>query len=272
MIGSAGTPGLEPIMLSGIDEGLLFLIAIVAFLVALEIAYRLGRRRSDRSDAALKSHVDGLRSALLGLLSLLLGFNFAMAVARFETRKALLQEEMNSIRTTFLRAQLLPSAERQEVTERLKGYVADRVAFQSGPMNDATIQAAIASAARFESGLWSVAARITAQGLSGAPTGLFVQSVNDLIVVNGKRRASLDNHVPEIVLHLLFTVALFALSFMAYAYGLTGRPRHGSTVIFALLIAVVLAIIVDLDRPRRGLIRINEDGMIRLQQILDGDS
>ena len=75
--------------------------------------------------------------------------------------------------------------------------------------------------------------------------------------------------MPETVLHLLFAVALVALSFIAYGYGLTGRPRHGATVIFSLLIGVVLTIIIDLDRPRRGLIRVSEDGMVRLQETLE---
>ena len=91
-------------MLWGIDEGLLFITTIVAFFAAMEIAFRLGRRHSLKSDDVLRSHVNGLQAAVLRLLALLLGFNFAMAVARFDARKVLLQEEVNAINTTYLRA------------------------------------------------------------------------------------------------------------------------------------------------------------------------
>jgi hypothetical protein len=86
-----------------------------------------------------------------------------------------------------------------------------------------------------------------------------------MINLNEKRRAALDNHVPEVVIHLLFVVAVGAMGFIAYGYGLTGRRRHGSTAIFALLIALVLTIIVDLDQPRTGVIRVGEESMLRLK-------
>ena len=71
------------------------------------------------------------------------------------------------------------------------------------------------------------------------------------------------------VIYLLFTVAMGALGFIAYGYGLAGPRRHVSTAIFALLIALVLTTIVDLDQPRTGLIRVGEDSMFRLQATLD---
>jgi hypothetical protein len=68
------------------------------------------------------------------------------------------------------------------------------------------------------------------------------------------------------VLDRLFTVAVGALGFIGYGYGLTGGRRHGSTAIFAVLIAMVLATILDFDRPRGGFIRVSEDGLLRLRK------
>ncbi len=256
-------------MLWNVNEGLLFLAAIIAFLAAMEIAFRLGRRHSPRSDDVLRSHVGGVQAALLGLLALLLGFNFAMAVARFDARKVLLQEEVSAINTTYLRAQLLSPRERAEVTGLLKAYVDTRVDFMNAVVDNARIEAAIAASVRIETQLWGIAERLVEQGASAVPAGLFIQSVNEMINVNEKRRAALDNQVPKTVLKLLYVVALVSLGFIAYAYGLSGRPRHGSIVIFAMLVSVVLAIIIDLDRPRRGLIRVSDEGMVRLQQTLE---
>ncbi|HEY1461687.1 MAG TPA: hypothetical protein VGH59_16725 [Casimicrobiaceae bacterium] len=256
-------------MLWNVDEGLLFLAAIIAFIAAIEIAFRLGRRHSPKSDDVLRSHVGGLQAALLGLLALLLGFNFAMAVARFDARKVLLQEEVSAINTTYLRAQLLAPREREEVTGLLKTYVDTRVDFMNAVVDNARIDTAIAASVRIETQLWGIAGRLVEQGASAVSTGLFIQSVNEMINVNEKRRAALDNHVPETVLQLLCVVALVALGFIAYAYGLSGRPRHGSILIFAVLISVVLTIIIDLDRPRRGLIRVSDEGMVRLQETLE---
>lgn len=66
---------------------------------------------------------------MLGLLALLLGFTFAMAMSRFEVRKQLVLDEANAIGTTFLRAQLLPPPARQEISDLLRQYVEVRLAF-----------------------------------------------------------------------------------------------------------------------------------------------
>jgi hypothetical protein len=62
---------------------------------------------------------------------------------------------------------------------------------------------------------------------------------------------------------------LGALGFIAYGYGLTGQRRHVSTALFALLIAMVFTIIIDMDQPRSGLIRVGEESMVRLKESMD---
>ena len=44
---------------------------------------------------------------MLGLLALLLGFTFSMAVDRFDARRAVVLEEANAIGTAYLRTQVL---------------------------------------------------------------------------------------------------------------------------------------------------------------------
>ena len=259
-------------MFWAIDELALLLAVLVAFAAAIELAFRLGRRHSAGTDDATRSHISALEIAVLGLLALLLGFNFAMSVARFDSRKALIGEEVNAINTTYLRAQLLPAQQREQATELLQVYVAARVEFMRARIDQALIDKAIASATQVEEQLWKIADALVVQNAAPMPTSLFVQSVNEMINVNHKRHAALDNHVPETVLWLLLTVALTSLGFISYNYGLAGRSRHGAMVIFALLICMVLIVIIDLDRPRTGLIQVSEDGMVRLMETIDRKS
>ena len=259
-------------MLWRVDEVWLFLGTLVIFFVVLELAWRLGQRHQAESDAFGRSHIAALQAALPGLLSLLLGFNFAMAASRFDARKALLQDEVNAIRMTYLRAQLLPAAERDTIAGLLRQYVDTRVEFTSTDLNQATLDSANADALRLETRLWAAADDVTEHNVNSFPVNLFIQALNEMISVNDRRRAAHDNHVPATVLNLLFSVAVGALAYIAYGYGLSGRRRHASTAIFALLIAMVLTIILDMDRPRRGLIRIDEDGMIRLKESMQQDA
>src|SRR5207245_8965180 len=102
-------------------------VALVILLVALsELAWRKGLAQSRKKSEADKDS-GTVRSAVLALLGLLLGFSFAIAGARHETRRELLVEEANSIVTTARRAQLLPEPHAANVVQLLREYVPLRI-------------------------------------------------------------------------------------------------------------------------------------------------
>ena len=253
----------------GLDEIILFFIVVAIFCVVLELAFRLGRHHRTHSNDSTRSHLTVLQTALLGLLALLLGFNFAMATSRFEARKTLIQDEVTVIGSTYLRAKLLPSDLRGKVSALLKDYVSARIEFMRAGTDEKLLKAASESSRTIEDQLWNLAAAAEAQGEATAAMNLVIQSLTDVYNVNEKRRAEQDNHVPATVINLLFVVAIGALGFIAYSYGLGHRRRHGSTAIFAILIAMVFTVILDLDQPRSGFIRVGEESMLRLQEDLN---
>lgn len=244
----------------------LFLITIGLFLLAIELGFRLGKRYSNRQDGALTEHVSSLQSSVLGLLALLLGFTFAMSIERFDTRKQLVLEEANSIGTTYLRAHFLPEKLHQEAAILLQQYVESRLEFYYAGDDIRKIESSAKKSAAIEKNLWNIAVQATKKPENPQSISLFIQSLNDVIDVNEKRRVALENHVPEPVVVLLFFVSIFGMGFIGYNYGLTGKRRHTSTAFFALLIASVLIIILDIDRPRSGLIQVSQASLERLQE------
>ena len=256
----------------GLDEIILFFIVVAIFCVVLELAFRLGRHHRAHSNDSTRSHLTVLQTALLGLLALLLGFNFAMASSRFEARKTLIQDEVTVIGSTYLRAKLLPSDLRGKVTALLKDYVSARIEFMRAGTDEKLLKAASESSRTIEDQLWNLAVAAEAQGEASAAMNLVIQSLTDVYNVNEKRRAEQDDHVPATVINLLLVVAIGALGFIAYSYGLGHRRRHGSTAVFAILIAMVFTITLDLDQPRSGFIRVGEESMLRLQEDLNRTS
>ncbi|MHC8296161.1 bestrophin-like domain [Pseudomonas sp. LB3P58] len=253
----------------GLDEIIVFFIVVAIFCVVLELAFRLGRHHRTHSNDSTRSHLTVLQTALLGLLALLLGFNFAMATSRFEARKTLIQDEVTVIGSTYLRTKLLPSDLRGKMSALLKDYVSARIEFMRAGTDEKLLKAASESSRTIEDQLWNLAATAEAQGEATAAMNLVIQSLTDVYNVNEKRRAEQDNHVPATVINLLFVVAIGALGFIAYSYGLGHRRRHGSTAVFAILIAMVFTVILDLDQPRSGFIRVGEESMLRLQEDLN---
>jgi hypothetical protein len=249
----------------------LLLVALALFLAALEVGYRLGRRRQDRTDEPDRSHTSALQGATLGLLALLLGFTFAMAVSRFDNRKAVIVDQANAIGTAELRSRLLGTPFAERAAPLFRRYVDTWLEFRAAGVDRAAVMAAEARAAQVEGELWSLARDATAADPHSLPASLFVTAMNDVIDTHEKRYRSVEDRVPEAVILLLFAVSVLALGQVAYSCGLNGRRRQIANVTFAFMIALVLVIILDIDRPRRGLIQVSQESLIRLQQSLPQD-
>jgi hypothetical protein len=64
-----------------------------------------------------------LEGVVLGLLALMIGFSFAIALSRFEARRDAVLNEANAIGTTARRARLLPAPYDSEALKSLRQYV-----------------------------------------------------------------------------------------------------------------------------------------------------
>jgi hypothetical protein len=72
--------------------------------------------------------------------------------------------------------------------------------------------------------------------------------------------------VPEAVLFLMFGTFILTASLVGYASGVSGHRASFATYILEVLIVFLVFIIIDLDRPRRGLIEVSHQSLIELQE------
>ena len=238
-------------------------------LLAIEAGYRVGRRRRPASSELVRAQVGSIQGALLGLFALLLGFTFAMALARFDVRRQMVVREANAIGTAALRAQLLPAGQRAHMAELFRRYVETRRRTAHGPnIRTPGHMALDAEAGRLQGRMRRQAAAAAEADPRSVPRGLLLQAMNELIDVKGERDAALANHVPESVLMLLFAFAVLTSGVLGYGNGLAGARALGTAGALTVVITLVILIIIDLDRPRRGLIHVSEESMINLQQSL----
>lgn len=254
------------------NELALLVAFLVCFLAAIEVGFRGGLRLAGGADDATKAHISALQAALLGLLALLLGFTFFMAAERYDARRALVLEEANAIGTANLRAQFLPTESQQQAKALIRAHLAARIAFFAAGVDAKRVEQANNEAARLEQQLWELAVAAAKVDPASEPIALFVESLNDVIDLQEKRQAALDSHVPEAVLYLLLIVSMVSFAAIGYGCGLAQQPRRGWNALFALLIVFVLTMILDIDRPRRGIITVSQDSLIRLQSTLASEA
>jgi hypothetical protein len=199
---------------------------------------------------------------MLGLLALIIGFSFAMALSRFEARRDAVVNEANAIGTTALRARLLPDPHRAETLKLLREYIQIRLDIVQSGQSLAESKTAVDRSNGVQEALWLQVKALTVKDNSMVPTGLFIQAVNEMIDDQAKRLAALRNRIPNIVLLGLFGIAAVAGGFAGYASGRDTKRTRLPVYIMGLLVATVILLICDLDRPSSGFIVNNQQSMI----------
>jgi len=257
------------------DSVLIVVCLFMCMLLAMEVGFRSGRRKQACGAEAI-TQAGAVLVSMLGLLALLLAFTFAAALQRFEDRSRTVVAEANAIGTTYLRARLLPVEVSNDVQALLREYL--EVRLQEGATNATTSlvqQSLLDQAHSMQGRLWNHALRAAELDPRPVTSGQFIQSLNELIDTSSTRTAALNRHVPEIVLLLMFATIVLTTSTLGYASALAGHRVTLAAFMLVLLIALVVYIILDLDRPRRGAIQVSHDNMRNLRQTMaamPGDS
>jgi len=234
-------------------------------LVATEVGFRRGRVIRARLEDSAKSELGTLQGAMIGLLALLLAFSFAMAESRFDARRQLVLEEANAIGTTYLRSKALAELYRVEVVKLLQDYVTNRVEYYATGVDQKKLDEVNDQTDQLQAQLWSQAMDAATKDSHSIPAGLFISSLNEVIDLRTKRDIARQNHVPEAVLLLLFFVATLAMGIVGFGCGMGDWRNLSVTVTMSLIITLVILVIMDLDRPRRGFIRVSQQSMVNLQ-------
>jgi hypothetical protein len=250
--------------LYGTHEVIIQCAFFALMLVATEVGFRLGRKSEAGAAAGTSSPIATVEAALLGILGLLLGFTMSMAVSRFEVRRQLVLDEANAIGTSLLRAQLLPAPEGPEIANLLGQYINVRVQYGTSGDDLARLDALHTQAELLQTELWTRAAAYAQKDPNQVKAGLLLQSLNEAIDLEAARWAAFQNRVPQNVIYVNAASALLATMLVGYSFGVNARRNILSTCVLALAITLVLAVIIDLDRPRTGFIGTSQQPMIDL--------
>jgi hypothetical protein len=201
--------------------------------------------------------------AALTLLGLLIGFTFSMAVSRYDQRKNYEEAEANAIGTEYVRADLLPSANANEVRELLKKYLDQRVLFYT--TRDARVLAQInADTTELQTRLWS-AVRTPALAQPTPVTALAVAGMNDVLNSQGYTQAAWWNRLPRSAWVLMLAIAFGCNVLIGFGARRTERRLF---LIVPIAVSISFFLITDIDSPRRGTIHVVPQNLLSLSQSL----
>ena len=245
----------------------LALLLVTVLLASAELGYRVGRNYPQADDAVM-SQSTNWEGILLGLLALLIGFTFAMAVSRFDGRRELILDEANAIEKTLHMTGIVEEPRRGQVRGLLRRYVDARIGFYNVGSDLARTDTAHQGLIALQRQIWSQVISVGRTNPDSEMNALLVDSALELIALGARRRAAVDNHVPFTVLIILVVVAATGMAATGYSCGLHRRRLRFGMIVLPILIATVIYLVVDLDHPRSGFIKAGQGPMLRLQHDL----
>lgn len=234
------------------------LYVLLLLLVALEVGVQLGKllaRRHPPTDGQ-KSSVNFATAGMMGLLAFLLGVSLSMASDRYQQRRDSVLAEANAIGTAWLRATVATGAEGEVLQRLLRDYTETRIAVVRGSSDPAEVDRLDQRTNRIQNELWQLA-RTVAERSPTPISGLLLSSLNEMIDLSLTNRRNFTSHVPPYILRLLLTVSVFAVGAVGYGFGLVGSRQPGLSVLLLGVWTLAIVLIIDIDRPQSGEVRID---------------
>jgi hypothetical protein len=250
-IGSVAFPGL-----------LVLALIMLAGLITYRISLRMRRHGPDDAPFGV------IQAGAFGLIGLLLGFSFSLAIGRYDQRRQVTVKEANAIGTTALRVQLLEPSVAAPMWTALRAYADARYDFASavaGKRDEAARRSAT-----LQEQMWALAMRTAHDDPHSTMVPLFIATLNDTIDVSAEQADALNATIPMAVLDIVVGVILLAAALLGASFGRAGSFEAVPFLAFSVMLALTYAVIVDLDTPQGGFIKVPLDSLKAVQQQLQG--
>ena len=234
-----------------------FLIASIIFILII-VFYWLGhtiRIQAIKKNPDQARDLGAINGTLLGLLGLLLAFTFSMSNSRFDTRRSLVVEEANVIGTVILRTDIYPDSIRQLLRANLKDYVEARIAYYQVGMDFEKMVTYHRKGDDIGKKVWSIAATYAKTDDITTRTSQLIPALNDMIDITTTRKAAGEATIPDSIMYFLFILCFCSAFLLGYEF----RDKIDWVIVlgFAIILSATVFNIIDLDRPRSGLISLD---------------
>jgi len=245
------------------------LVLFIGMLVLMEIGRRFGVRRRPKESEGERGGLGTVEGAVFALFGLMVAFTFSGAASRFSEKRMLTAEEVNCIETAYLRLHLLSPQAQPALQELFRHYVNSRLETYRRLPNMVAAEMEMAKSKKIQEEVWKEA--VAATGLPDAhPSAglLLLPAINNMIDISTTRTMALQLHPPRIVYALLLGLGLIC-SLLAGFRMSSGQHRSWLHILgFAVLTVVIVYVMLDVEYPRAGLIRLESADQL-LVNLLD---
>jgi hypothetical protein len=234
-----------------------FIFLFILLFISVKIGFRFGMWRKVHAEQNQLGIVKVAEGTVLALLGLLVAFSFSGAYSRFEERKIKIIDEVNSIEVVYHRIDLLKEPLQAGMRTLIKQYVDDRIAIYHQLAEFHGFWEEIEHFKQIQNQVWLQSVDATKQTADHAVTLLFIPAINTMLDVANARIMITRVHPPIPIFMLL--IGLSTLSAFLVGYGMAKKQKYSLvyTLSFVAITAFTLYVIIDLEFPRLGMIRVD---------------
>jgi hypothetical protein len=249
-------------VLDPVPIGVVFLLFLGLTFGCFEVGFRLGVWWQAREPGEQEGPTDMLVGSLLGLMAFVLAITLGLATDRYDARRGLVVAEATAITTAYQRADYLPAAEAARLKALLRAYVPLRIV-----TDPSEVPAKIAASAALARQMWAIVVAAAQAGDNSDLIASLGESLNELVAVSEQRVvAGVYARVPQTIMVLLLAGSALSLLMVGYSAGIKGRRSVLSATVLILTLAVVTMLVVDLDRPQEGLLKVSQQALVDVER------
>jgi len=231
------------------------LLLLVGLLLFMEFGFFIGRRQRPK-DGVIRG-IGPLETRVFSLFGLLLAFTFGGAATRWESRRQLIVQEATTISTAYVRLNLLNEPDRGLLRQQFRDYLKARLALYAVLPDAQAARKPMAAIATQQQRILQLALVSTATPENSNAQLLVIPAVNAMIDTATIRTASSIAHLPMIIFLLLFALALASAFISGLTMGLHDQRSVTQMVGYTLVMAISIWVILEVEFPRMGLIRLD---------------
>lgn len=241
------------IVVSALFAGSLFF----GVLICIRLGWWFGRKRLAQQGESGNAGLGAVEGAIFGLVGLLIAFTFTGAASRFDQRRQLITQQVNAIGTAWLRLDLLDDQAQAAVRELFRRYVETQVELGANAADPQVAGELFARHTALQDQIWARVVTAARNDKAQPLTMALLPPVNEMFDLAGSRQLATRQH-PPLAIYLMLGLLVLVSALMA-GFGMAKAQRQSRLHLFgfAAIMALSIYLILDLEFPRLGLVRIN---------------